>query len=67
MRTVFLRRLRHETHIGHAAHGLRIKGAVLLTELDDFVIDRGVAGVGDDALVSCRLAVRPPHLAASRE
>src|SRR3989442_558101 len=61
VRSVFLRRLRHETHIGNTPHGPRIEGTVLFTEFDDLVIDRGVTAVGDNRLGIVQFAVRTPH------
>ena len=62
VRSVLLRRLRHETHIGHAAHRLRIEGAMPFAELNDLMIDRRVTAVGDDQLGILQLAFRIPHL-----
>ena len=64
VRAVFLGLLRHQADIGHAAHGRRIVGAVLLAVLDDGLIDARIAAVGDQRLGVLRLAVRIPHLAA---
>ena len=44
VRAVLFRRLRHQADVGHAAHGPRIEGPVLLTELNDLMIDRRIAG-----------------------
>ena len=64
VRAVLFRFLRHEPDVGHAAHGRRIQGAVLLAVLDDGLVDGGVAAVGNHGLGVVQLAVRPPHLAA---
>ena len=55
--------LRHQAHIGHAAHGGRVEGAVDLAELDHLLVDRRVGTVRNDRLHVVQLAVRSPHLA----
>ncbi len=64
VRAVFLCRLSHQSDVGHAAHRSRVERPVLLTELDDFVIDRRVTRVRNHTLDVGQLAVRTPHLAA---
>ena len=47
--------LSHEADVGDGSHGPRIERAVLLAESDRFVVDAGIAAVGDHGLVSCSL------------
>ena len=64
MGAVFLRFLRHQTDVRHRAHLGRIERAVFLAELDRFVIDTGIARIGDDAFDVALFVVGPPSLAA---
>ena len=61
--TILLGLLGHQPHIGDAAHGGGIEGAVLAAVIDHFLIDTGVATIGNQRLGIVELAVRPPHLA----
>ena len=47
--------------LGHAPHGGRIELAVLPAVPDHGVVDRGVAGVGDDRLAVLELSLGVPH------
>ena len=62
MGAVFFCLLRHETDVRHAADGRGIEGSVLLAVLDDGLVDRRVAAVGDHREGVVELPVRPPHL-----
>jgi hypothetical protein len=64
---VFFGGLGHEADVGHAAHGLRIEGAVLFAEVDRGLVDAGVAAVGDDGERVLLLAGGVPHLAAAAD
>ncbi len=64
VRAVLLCRLRHQPDVWNRPHRLWIKGPLLLTELDDFVIDRRIAGVRNHTLDVSKLPIRSPHLAA---
>mmetsp|Transcript_117348 Transcript_117348/g.163313 ORF Transcript_117348/g.163313 Transcript_117348/m.163313 type:complete len:272 (-) Transcript_117348:425-1240(-) len=65
VRTVLLSLLGHEANIGAGAHGLRVKGAVLLAELDHLVEDCGVAPIRNRRLEILLLVIDVPHLAAT--
>ena len=54
--------LRHQSDVGHAAHRRRIERSVLLAEVDHFLVDGGVAAVGDDGLGVLLIAGGIPHL-----
>jgi len=61
MGAVFLGLLRHETDIGHTAHGHRIKRPVFFAVGDHFLENTRVAAVGNNGLGVVQLAIRPPH------
>ncbi len=61
MGAVLLRLLGHQADIGDAAHGGRIKGAMLLAILDHLLIDGGIAAVRHHGNGVVQLIVRPPH------
>ena len=47
MRAVFFRLLRHQTHVGHAAHGARIKCAIFFAEIDGLLVNASITTIGD--------------------
>src|SRR5699024_5847068 len=47
---VFLGLVRHQTDVGHAAHGGRVECAIGLAVLNHHLIHGGIAAVGDDCL-----------------
>ncbi len=67
VRAVFLGLLRHQTDVGHGAHGGRVEVAVGLAEVDDLLVDAGKGRLGDDGLGVLGLAVGIPHLAADAD
>ena len=52
VRAVLFRLLSHKANVLHGAHGGGIKRIVMLTEIDHFQIDGGVAGIGNDGLAA---------------
>ena len=54
--------LGHQADVGDVAHGGRIEGPVFDAVLDDRLVGRGVAAVGDHGHGLVELAVRAPHL-----
>ena len=67
MAAVLFGLLRHETDVGHGAHGPRVEGALGLAVLDDGLVDAGVGGVGDDGQGVLGLVILVPHLAADAD
>ena len=64
---VFFGLLRHQTHIGHSAHGDRIEIAVGLAEIDHFLVDAGKGALWHDRFGVFRTAIGTPHLAADAD
>ena len=64
MRAVLFGLLRHQTHVGHGAHGAGVEVAVPLAEVDHLLVDAGKGRLGHHGLAVVRLAVGTPHLAA---
>ena len=59
--TVLLRRLRHQPHIGHAANGGGVKGAMLLAILNHRLVDGRIRAVGNHRDGVVQFVVRPPR------
>ena len=55
--------LRHQTNVRYGTHGGGIEGTVGLTEVDHFLVDGGVGGLGHNRLGVLQLVVPRPHLA----
>ena len=58
---VFLGLLRHQAHIRHRTHGLRVERAVRLAVFDGGLKQRGIATIGDCGDDVVQLAVGAPH------
>src|SRR5690606_35771887 len=54
---VFLGFTGHQANVLHRAHGGRIEGVVVFTEVDDFLIDRRIAAVRNNGLGVFQFAV----------
>ena len=67
VRAILLRLLRHQAHVGHAAHRAGVERAVGAAEVDDLLVDAGVGAVGNHSLGILRLASSIPHLARLAE
>ncbi len=67
MGPVFLRLLRHQSHVGDGSHGGRIERAVLAAKVNGGLIDRGVGTVWDDGQGVLLFALGIPHLAGGAD
>ena len=61
---VFFCLLRHQTHIGHGAHGFGVKVAMPFAEVNDLLVDAGKGALRHHRLHVLQAAVGSPHLAA---
>src|SRR5690554_2408845 len=61
--TVLFRFLRHQADVGYGTHGGRIKRTMRFAEIDRFLVDGGVSGLGHHCLGVFQLAITGPHLA----
>ena len=64
VRSVFLSGLGHEPYIRNGAHGFRIEGAIFAAEINDGLIDGGVATIGNDGERLLGLTLGVPHFSA---
>ena len=61
MRSVLFGLLGHQAHVGHAAHGGGVVGAVGFAVVDHRRVHAGVGAVGNDGLCGLTLALGVPH------
>ena len=67
VRAVLFSLLGHQADIGHGAHGDRVKVAIGLAEVNDFLVDARKGTFGIDRLGVLGLAVGAPHFAAQAD
>ena len=63
MRAIFFGLLGHQAHVGHRTHGLGVKSAVPLAEVDHLLVDTRKSGLWHHSLHVLEAAIGPPHLA----
>ena len=63
MRTIFFRFLCHQADIGHGTHRGRVESTVFAAEIDNRLVNTGIAAIGNDCFGVARFAVFIPHTA----